>query len=136
MDFFKKYRWPALLVCLLAAGGGLLAALGGLPARNSTPAPPKDWGTCPNGTKISSWARGSSTPTDGVITEHLEQRGCWAAVKDPTGTVLYNQVIRSHRYVVVTGNGRTVTRLVDGRNPEDCKIGRPYRRCLLSTAVD
>ncbi|SNR48114.1 hypothetical protein [Actinomadura mexicana] len=138
MDFFNKYRWALLLSLVVAAVGGILAMAGGSKAdRDTHPGNVGDWGTCPNGKEIKSLARGFSTPKDGVITRHLEQPGCSAAVKDPTGTVLYTEVIRSHRYVVVTGNGLTVTRLVDGRDPEDCKIGRPYRRCLAShDAVD
>ncbi|GAA2250078.1 hypothetical protein GCM10010402_00950 [Actinomadura luteofluorescens] len=138
MVFFKKYRW-ALLACLLAAavGGFLAMADGSKAGRDAHPGHVKDWGTCPDETKIESLAKGFSTPKDGVITKHLEQSGCSVAVKDPTGTILYTELIRSHHYVVVTGNGFTVTRLVDGRNPEDCKVGLPYDRCFFShDAVD
>jgi len=138
MDFFRKYRWAALLLCLLVVAGGLLASSGGLPAiRHTTPTPVKDWGTCPNGKEISSWDTGAVVPAHGVIIGHLDQPGCWAPLKDAQGSVLYQQVIRSHRYVRVRGDGFTVTKLVDRQNPEDCKKGQRYLHCLFPNhAVD
>ncbi|NDU75906.1 hypothetical protein GWI34_25240 [Actinomadura sp. DSM 109109] len=133
MSHIMKYRRAVLLLCLLAgAGVGFLVLLGGLSARHAE-SHVKDWGTCPDGREIYSLAKGFSTPTNARITGHRVQPGCAVAVKDPTGTVLYTEVIRSHRYVMVTGHERTVTRLVDGRDPEKCELGDPYDGCFLST---
>ncbi|MEV4005447.1 hypothetical protein [Actinomadura sp. NPDC049753] len=121
-------RLAVLLACLLAAlcGGGLLA-------HYTTPVEVKpqvmmvDWGTCPDGTEVWNQVEGGSwIRYDAVITGHREQRGCSFPVKDRDGEVLYQKVIRSHRYVEVQSGGRILVRLADGRNREDCGIGRSY----------
>ncbi|MGI5204369.1 hypothetical protein ACQEU6_22655 [Spirillospora sp. CA-108201] len=64
-----------------------MAAGGFLAAHDVNRVQVKDWGTCPNGTKVSSWDTGAAVPAHGVIVEHLDQPGCWVPIKDPSGSV-------------------------------------------------
>ncbi|GAA4366328.1 hypothetical protein GCM10023088_12860 [Actinomadura verrucosospora] len=131
MHLSNRHRLEAALIGLLAVVCAVALAAGSLAlaltVSNATlPVMVKDWGICQNGAEVRSWSTpGTGTPNDGVIIEPRVQPGCSFVVKDENGRS-YRQVIRSHRYVVVKSRERTFTRLVDGRNPADCRVGKLY----------